>query len=214
MTTISEIREKMESLSEDARFVVWLSLYSSPERAERNALDDIIRDRDPYLKLLLIRFLASVPEEKAVGLLVRTLEDPNSVVQNASIRSFEKNSFDKRWAKLIVPARSLNGTAQFYALEKLAQAIVLDAVPLFLSLLSTKDEKLLIHLLKGFRYFSDERIYAPLIPFLSDAREEVRFRAVMAMGALYEAEVREARKAFLTGLKDPSAKIRRAVLWG
>jgi HEAT repeat protein len=213
MTNESTIQKRIEHLGEDARFEVWMSLYSSEDSLRKKELKDVLTSEDPLLKTLLIRFLGNVPEERAIQFLCQLLEDSNSVIHEASKRAFEKNAFSKKWGLLIKLIYSSHEPAQFYAIEKMSQAGVLDALPLLLAMLSTENEKLLVQLLKALRYYADERVLPLILPFSDDKREGIRFRVILILGVLYAGEVREARKPLLYALKDSSPQVRRAVLW-
>jgi len=214
MVRLAEIKSRIEGYSEDARFAAWMEMYSAEELETKKEIENLIQGKDPLMKILFIRFLARIPEKQACLYLVKLLEDGNKVVFEATKKAFEKNGFDQRWVCLLPLLSSSSQGALFYGIEKLSQAVVIDAIPLMLKMLKLADEKLIAHLLKGLRYFSDERLFPIILPYLQDSREDVRFRAVLVIGALYEAGVREARGPFLQAIKDTSPKIRRAVLWG
>lgn len=214
MTLLADIQSRLHTASDDARIEGVAAIYHSNTPESERKIEEIILSPDPILKILLTRYLSAQPTEKAVSYLIRILEDANQTIHEVARRAFEKNGYDKKWTKLISLTHSSNLNAQYYAIDKLAQAYVVEALPLFLSMLSAADEPLLIHILQGLRYFPDERILPVIKEYFMDPREEVRFRAVMVCGALYESGIGHSRRLFLSALTDTSGKIRRAVIWG
>lgn len=214
MITFEEIRERILGPGEDARFLAWVEIYTSQDPHAPAELEKVFGGTDPLIKISFARFLSRYPQARAIQYLVRLLEDKNRVVHEAAKKAFERNGFEDRFRFLLPLVASPRRPAQYYAIEKLSQALIVDACPRFAKMLAGSDEKLLIHLLKALRYFSDERIYPYIQPYLKDEREEVRFRAVLCLGSLYEGGMRQVRRPYLDRLKDNAPAVRRAVLWG
>jgi hypothetical protein len=212
MMTVSELRVLMDGLTDDAQVDAWMRMFSAEDPAD-NMIPQVVVSEDPVLKILLARFLGTIPELAAVEALATLLQDTNHVIYEGARKAFDQNTFAKKWPILLPLLKATEQHAQCYAISKLASAGIWDAMPILLKLLTTDDEALLVHLLKGLRYFVDERLIPHIQPFLEDPREAVRLPAVLVLGALYEGEIRRARDPLFLALKDDSAQVRRAVIW-
>lgn len=205
---------RLGSFSEDARFSFLMEIYSGSVAETDRQIDSIYRDPDPSSKIYWARFLSHISEEKAIVYLVRLLEEKNPVVFAVAQKAFERNVFDNKWRFLKTLLQSSSDKAKEYAIEKLSQVLIRDALEEILLLLEREEDKFLLPILKALRFFADESGFSTVLKYLSDPREEVRFQATLAMVALYEGEYRYARKPLYKVLEDLSPQIRKAVLWG
>ncbi len=211
--SLPEIRKMIEGPSEDARFSAWTELYTSNDPEVLCELDRIIASNDPILKILLIRFLGRIDEARAVSLLVRLLEDSNTVVVEAAKKGFERNRFDLKFKFLLPLVESSSKQAQYYSIEQLALGGVMDVLDLLIVQLSRADEPLLNQILMAFRILPEKRLIPLVLPFFNHSREEIRYKTVHVLGAVYEMGHTSARRHLLRALKDPSPRIRQASLW-
>ena len=210
---LEEIQKDIEGESIDARYTAWLKLYSSNEATAKEELQKIVMAKDPLLKILLIRFLARVEEERAVLYLLGLLQDDNEVVVEAAKRAFDKNQFISKLPKLLPLVSVANRSAKLFAIERLSEGGVVEVTDILLTLLPHADEVLLLKILTALRYLADKKLLPFLNPYFSDVREEVRFKIILIFGALYENGYLPVRENLLEGLSDTSPRIRRAILW-
>lgn len=213
MIDLKTIRKEIESSSEDTRFAAWMTLYQDESKEALDELERIITTHDPILKVLFCRFLAHVPENMALLYLQRLLLDDNEIVVDNAIKAFEKNTGEDKVKRLLPILSAKTDKALYYAIEKLSEAGAIEAVEPILNMISNASEPLLEAILSSFRFFADRRTFFPTLKFIDDSRENIRFRAVMILGALYENGTKGARKYILDKLSDPSSKIRHAVIW-
>lgn len=211
--SLLEIRKMIEGVSEDARFAAWTELYTSKEPEAFHELNRMIDSNDPILKILLIRFLGGIDESRAVSLLVPLLDDANSVVVEAAKKGFERNRFDQKLKFLLPLVKSSSQQAQFYAIEQLALGGVMDVLDLLINKLPQADELLLNQILMAFRILPEKRLIPLVLPFFNHQREEIRYKTVHVLGAVYEMGHLSPRRWLLKALKDPSPRIRQASLW-
>ncbi len=213
MLPLEKIRKDLEGQSEDARYEAWLALYTSSEKEAQEELTRITRSDDPILKVFLLRFLAHIDQEKAVEMIVSFLQDKNSVVAEAAQKSFDRNRCNGKLKKLISLLHSSHKPAKYFAIERLAVGGEFSVLNDLLFMLKDADKEWLLKLLMALRYLAGSRTIPFLLPFLKEEREDIRFRSVLVLGAIFESGYFPVKKILLGLLKDPSPRIRRTVLW-
>lgn len=213
MKKIEELLDKINSSSEDAKFSAWMEIYTSDNLDLKSFLFNLPFEQSPVLKNSCIRFLGHIQEERAIRLLVRFLEDADDIVVDSAIRSFERNLYNNKTYFLIDALDSQNRKTVFFAIEKICKAGIYEALNKLYSMLDRNDERLMIKLLMGFRYMPDRGMLRVVEGFIYDQREKVRFYTTFVYGALYESNIREARKFLLRLLRDESKRIRQVALW-
>jgi len=226
LSSLEEIRSKIESFYEDIRLSGWMELYqpdqNDSEKAKKEEeLKHILERQDPLLKISFARFLSHIYEARAVTYLKKLLEDSNPVVVEAAKRSFEKNHYQQKLAVLLPLLNSSSFSAQLFALEQLSLGKVIQAVDPILDLLENlkgteNDENkthLLLAILSALRHFPEKRLIPYLDLYRHDKREEVRFRTLLVMGALNAEGILSSSKPLQEALRDPSPRIRQGALW-
>lgn len=213
MKAIDDIVSCIRGASEDARFEAWMMLYSSTEEVQQEEIPRIISGRDNVLKMLLTRFLAFIYEEKAVVYLRDMLFDGDAEVIDAAVKAFDKNAFEGKLKKLLAVLHAPNPDARIFALERLSQGGMKEALPMFINMLKTADENLTAGILAGLRYLPDKRLLYEIKPYVSHENEEIRFRAGLVCGSLLEERISRARRILVKLLSDSSPRIRQAALW-
>ncbi|MDO8527781.1 MAG: HEAT repeat domain-containing protein [Deltaproteobacteria bacterium] len=213
MISLEHIRQQIEGSSEDARYTAWMELYTSEDVGANAELQRIITSSDPILKILFLRFLSHVDEEKSVRYILKILEDENPVVCESARKSFDKNQYPSKLKMLFPFVHSSHVGCRYFAIERLTQGGMLEVIDVLLQMMEKADEVLLLKILTGLRFLADKRMLPTLHRYLHDNREEVRFKTVLIYGAVFESGYFPCRKNLLEALKDPSRKIRRAVLW-
>lgn len=213
LMNIEAIRRDIEGVSEDGRFSAWMELYTSTEALAKQELGRIVKETDPILKFLFLRFLGRVAEGKSVEYILSLLEDRNPKVMAQAMRSFERNRWEDKLQRLIPLIHSAAPGARLYAIEKLSEGGVADVLDPILKMLPSAREEILLPLLKALSHFSSPKILDAVRRFLNHSEEEIRFRAVLVLRSLYEAGVGGVRPALLKGLEEESFRVRQAVLW-
>lgn len=213
MSDLKNIRARIEGPSEDERFTAWTEWYSTPDSRFFEEMNRLLELKDPVLKLLWIRFLSAIPEERAVAYLVELLKDENSIVVEAAKRGFDKNQFENKETFLLPLVLHRNHSPRDFAIEHLYQTGNLELIDGLLSLIPAADEALLLLILTAFRHLPSVRLLPHLIPFLKDPREKIRERAVYALSSLVETNLKSLQKIFVTHLNDSSPVVRIALLW-
>ena len=211
---LEKIRKELEGQSDDARYDAWLELYTSEEKEGAEELQKIVQSKDPILKVLFLRFLGHVNQERAVIYIVQLLQDKNPVVVDAAKKSFDKNLYNAKLKKLIPLISFSQRPAKYFAIEKLSQGGEISILDDLLKMLEEgADEDLLIQLLTALRFLADKKVIPHILPFLKDDREIVRLKVVLVLGAIFEFGYFPVKKTLLTLLSDPAPNIRRTVLW-
>lgn len=214
MIDIAKIRSDIGGGSEDTRFLAFMDLYSSQDPDAQVEIDRIIQLRDPLVKLMFIRFLGRIDEERAVRYLCWMMEDDNSVVVEAAQRSFERNGFGKKLDGLQYLMSSTHRSALLYAIDKLSQAGQVHILGRLLAMIPDADEALLDAILMAMRYMPGRRGIEPLLSFAADPRPQVRFRVVMACCSYCQAGIHRMHPCLLNFLNDPDPNVRQTSVWG
>jgi len=211
--SIATIRKDIQSVSEDARFTAWMTLYSSEEAEAKNEISSIISGSNPILKIYFCRFLASAHEKKAIQFIKELLSDSNEYVVESAKKAFEKNKFTNKEQLILETLNAPLDSAQYFAMEKLSLAGIHEATEILLKKIATASEEKLEKIFSAFRFITDKRIILDVLPFCDDKRPRVRFHALMALGALYIQGIRGIRNTLLNHLSDESVEIRMGILW-
>lgn len=213
MMDVANLRRDIEGASEDARFMAFLRLYDSRAPEAKAEITRIITLSDPVLKLMFLRFLGHVGDERAISYICQMLEDDNNVVVDAAERAFDRNRYDKK-LKLLTPLiASSHRRTQLIAIEHVAQVGWMDAVPLLLNLLDHPDDELLLAVLSALRFLPSRSALVPVMKFLEFPNDEVRFRAIMVLGVIYELYDLGLYSVLMRCLQDKSAHVRQATVW-
>ncbi len=214
MIDIAKIRRDVEGVGEDARFLAFMALYSSQDPEAQVEIDRIIQLRDPLIKLMFLRFLGRIPEERAVRFICWMMEDDNTVVADASRRSFERNRFEKKMNILPYLLGSVHRSALLYAIDQLSQSGQIKILDQLLALLKGADDALLDAILMAMRYLPGRRGVESLLLFATDSRAHVRFRVVLACVSYCQAGIRRMHSCLLGFLHDPEPTVRQTAVWG
>lgn len=211
-----DILLRIETGTEDERYILWHQLYTPKLNENSGALEQIINSDRTLLKILLARFLSIVEEEKAIRILIQLMMQNSTEIVNQAIRAFKKNPFQQKSHFLIPTLKCQNNQVLTFAIETLTLNHVLDSRDDLIDLLHHKtanNEKLLIALLTGFRFLSDKKVFNSLTPYCEDSRTLVRFHAILALGSLYEDGHNKSESYILKGLNDKSPQVRQASIW-
>ncbi|PIR21608.1 MAG: hypothetical protein COV45_02380 [Deltaproteobacteria bacterium CG11_big_fil_rev_8_21_14_0_20_47_16] len=211
---LQQIRRDIEGELEDARFLAFMSLYTSSEPGVQEEVDRIVNQNDPILKLMFLRFLSHVPERKAVGYICRLMENDNVVVSEAARHAFEQNRYEARLDILMPLIFSKIFYAQRFAIEFVGREGRMDAVEPLVTMAENANEALLLVILTTLRFLPSVSSIPITLHYINDQREEVRFRATLLCGELMDVEMKQLRSSLLSLLQDPSSRVRRAALWG
>lgn len=210
---LPDIWKRIEGNSEDMRFEAWMELYHFDGEEARQEIQKIISSNYSLHKILFARFLSHVHEERAVSCLCDLLMDDNETVVLAAKKAFEKNAYEFKVRKLYPVIHAPVFSAKSYAIEKLAVAGEIDVLDSLIQMLDTENEKLLFTVLSALRYLPDSTLLRVVERFIHHENEEVRFKAVLIYGSLFEAQYSQAWKFLIEFLNDESAHIRQAALW-
>lgn len=213
MTDVALLRKDIEGASEDARFMAFLKLYDSKTPEATAEITRIMTVSDPVLKLMFLRFLGHVGDERAIVFICRMLEDENNVVVDAAERAFDRNQCGKKLKILTPLILSTHRRAQLIAIEHVAQVGWMDAVPLLVELLDHPDEELVLAVLSALRFLPSRTAMAPIMKFLDYPNDEVRFRAILALGVIYEVYDQGLRHVLIDQVGDKSPRVRQAAVW-
>ncbi|MDO8313480.1 MAG: hypothetical protein Q7T25_16235 [Sideroxyarcus sp.] len=205
MIDIAKLRRDIEGVGEDARFLAFMELYSSKDMEAQSEIDRIIQLRDPLVKLMFLRFLGRVAEERAVRYICWMMEDDNTVVVDAARRSFERNRFEKKLDALQYLLSSSHRGALLYAMDQLSQAGQIKILDRLLQMISdaTADDQLLDAILMAMRYMPGRRGVETLLAFAADPRPHMRFRVVLACVSYCQAGIHRMHSCLVNFLKDP-----------
>lgn len=214
MIDIAKIRGDIEGVSEDARFLAFMELYSSQDSEAQSEIDRIIQLRDPLVKLMFLRFLGRMAEEKAVRFICWMMEDDNTVVVDAARRSFERNRFEKKLDSLQYLLGSFHRSALLYAIDQLSQAGQIRILDKLLALINGADDELLDAILMAMRYMPGRRGIETLLLFAADTRSHIRFRVVLACVSYCQAGIHRMHSCLVNFLTDSDANVRQTVVWG
>lgn len=217
MIDIAKIHADIEGVSEDARFLAFMTLYESEDEAASREIEHVLEWRDPILKLKLLRFLGHVPEERAARYICWLMEDENHVVIEAAERTFERNACDGKLKLLLPLLHSPHVGTQLYAIDKVGQAGLMEALDPLLKILVGCDADtpvaLVLAVVTALRLMPHTKAADPLLRWMNDPRVELRFRVVMALGTIYEIGLRRLSAPLHHLLQDPEARVRQAAIW-
>ena len=213
MIDIEQIRNDIDGNSEDARFSAWMALYSSEEKKAHEELENILSSENPITKILFVKFLANIEEEKSIAYIIRLVKDINDYVIENAINAFNKNKLANKNNFLIDALKAPSQKAKIFAVDKLSMSVTQQALDHIIELIPEADTELLTNILIGLRFYTDRKIAPPIYDFLDDERESIRFGAVMVLGSLYESGFAEFRKWLLKKINDESELIRHGVIW-
>lgn len=206
-------RQTVESGSEDARFSAFMEAYLSTDEVAQKELSLITQLHDPILKLLFLRFLSHVPESRAIDYICLMVGDDNAVVSEAAARSFERNYYEKKNSILLPLIHATQRRVQFFAIERLSEGGVLEVLSPLLTLLPTSDDELFLAVLTALRFLPHHNVIPVVMPYVSDARDEVRYRTILVVASLYESGFASLHKTLFSALTDPQARIRQSAVW-
>lgn len=213
MIDLDDIHKRIEGSSEDARFTAWTELYLSKESGALEEIKRILLSHDPVLKLMFLRFLTSVGDSRSASFITQLLLDSNIVVADAAKRAFEGSRFENKLENLLPLVDSQVIFARDYAIEKLAlggQILIIDPLILFMQ---TANDDFLKKILMALRFLPDRRLLKVTRKYLTDARDDIRYAALLVYSSLYELGLKKTHGALLAALSDPLARIRQAALW-
>lgn len=210
---LSQLRDKIEHISEDARFSAFYEIMSSKDESIHGELDRIIQGNDPILKILFCRFLANVHQERAIFYLRKLLCDSNSIVFESAKIAFEKNKYDIKVSLLLTLLRAESRIALFYAIEKLSMAGVGEAVDIFLDKIDASDVTLSLKILYALRQYRERRILNEVVDFLKHDNAELRYACILLFGTLIHLDPYYVRRKLVVLLEDEDARNRQAALW-
>lgn len=213
MIDLTKIKKDIGGTSDDARFAAWMELYQSDEESTQREIEKIFRTTDPLIKILFARFLAHIEEERAILYLTKLLIDENPIVVDNAIAAFLKSKFSKKNTHLIPVLSSPCVRAKVFALNQLAASQVIQAIDPILNLIPKADHELLVEILGALRFFSDRNVAPTIYPYLEHASEDIRFRAVMILGTLYQLGCKEFHHKLILKLSDGSEIVRHGVVW-
>lgn len=216
---IAAIHRDIEGSSEDARFLAFMTLYGTSTEEATTEIERILELRDPILKLKFLRFLGHIPEERAVRYVCWLMEDENAVVAEAAQRAFERSSCETKLKLLLPLLSSPHPKVQCYAINKVGQAAWREALDPLLILLAAApvgdaDQERVLAILSALRFIPSPKSLDIVMPWIQSTHVELRFRAVMALGAIYELGVHRIRPILHRMLTDTEPRIRQAAVWG
>lgn len=213
MKSMSLFKTELESQGDDERFATWMRLFTSEDPQAKQQITRIILGSDPVLKIMFCRFLAHVPQKKAVTFLMLMLFGGNDYVVENAAKALDRNTYEDKTTFLIPVLQSPNRKARYYAIDRLATTATSDVTGYFLGMLTGADKELTLKLLTGLRLLADTRVLNPIQPLLNHKDEDIRLGAVLILGTLYQKGFSAARRRLVGKLTDPAPKIRKAVIW-
>lgn len=213
MSDLANIRARIEGPSEDERFTAWMEWYSSPDARLLEEMNRLLEWKDPVFKLLWVRFLSYIPEDRAVAYLTELLKDENSIVVEAAKKAFDKNQRENKETALLPLVLHDNPSTRDFSIERLYRTSNVELIDPLLALLPSAGEALLLLILTAFRHLPSARVLPHLIPFLKHPHEKIRERTAYALSSLYEVRLKGLQKIFIGHLNDPSHLVRIAILW-
>ena len=181
MNTLEEIKENISGPSDDARFTGWMALNTSKEPEIMEEINKILLSEDAILKVLLLRFLAHVHEQRSIDYIRQMLVDHNIVVVDAAIKSFDKNKFDDKLECILSVIHCDMPKAQYFAIERLALGGVVKVADALLEMIDNANEELLLVILTALRHLANRQMVKPLKHYFYDKREKIRFKTLYAL---------------------------------
>lgn len=213
MIDIEGIRRDIEGASEDARFMAFLKLYDSQSPEAESEIERIITMPDPVVRLMFLRFLGHIAEDRAVSLICRMMADQNHIVVDAAERALDKNQCDHKLKILTPLVVSPHRRTQLIAIAHVSQFGWMDAIPLLVGLLDHPDDELALAVLTALRFLPSRTAQVPVMGFLQSQNDEIRFRATMALGVIYETYVPALQHVLTQCVEDKSSRVRQSAIW-
>ncbi len=213
MMTLPSLLMHIHGESDDARFEAWKTLYHSTNPTYITELEKILSCENPILCIGLARFLANVPEKRAIVCLASLLSNANASVSEAARKAFEKNHYQKKAIELLPVLTAKTDAARLYAIEKLAAGGVTEALPALLNHLNKGPITEQAKILSALRYLPDKRLLTDLNLFSTYENADLRFRTVLVFAAILESDIRAAHAPILAFLQDTDARVRQAAAW-
>lgn len=215
MTQATEILGRLPGMSEDARFEALKGLVSDPDHANKKAFEDAISASSPLVKLLYVRFLGRWRDEAALNSLIGLFFDANPAVIEACRKAFDRHQDPRKWGRLIPVLGAPVREARHYAVDRLGQGAVRQAVMPLLRLLASNTDETVERVLSALRHLPEKVFLEDIPAYLHHSREGVRFKAALVMAALYEEGYGKARYVLTHALKrDGASRVRQAAAWG
>ncbi|MBX7148612.1 hypothetical protein K1X76_05955 [bacterium] len=207
------IRSNLESQDEAVQHKAWFDLYYAQTPEAFQEITRILIATDPILKILFCRFLSRLEDERSSRYLVTLLNDLNESVVERAILAYDKNRYPEKIKRLLNILKAPHPKARLYAIDKLTSHAVSESTVPILRIMREQDEKTFMACLMGIRLLADKRIFNDAAYFLNSNDENVRFHALLALGSIYHYMKRQILKLILLQIKDPSPRIRKAILW-
>lgn len=213
MIDLKDIRQRLEGELEDARFSAWMELFTEDTEAASSELERVIHGSDPVLKILYLRFLAHALGEKSVRHIATLMGQENTVVFEAAQKAFKVNRTPAKatWLAPLIHSAPLR-TRQF-VIETLGVTADLRWLGPLLTCLAGAEAELVPSLLTALRHLPDRRLLEVIRPFLTSQDPQVRFKAVLVLGSVFEARMLYSAGILLAMLADPEPSIRQTVIW-
>lgn len=213
MMDVASVVSKLLELGEDARYEAWSSLYRL-QGAEQIAFESALKSSPPVVRLLFARFLSLINDDRALLLLRDLLFDHDELVVDAARKAFDRNPDPRKWARLLPVLAAPIPEARYYAMEKLAQGGVAQAITPLVAHLAVASEDEAVRILSALKYLPEKSLVAEIKPYLEHASEPVRFGAVLVAASLYEHGISGARDFLWQRLtRDDSARVRQTAVW-
>lgn len=215
MNRIEGILERLPGLSEDARYESWLELVSGGGAKARAVFADAIAKASPLVKLLYVRFLGQWREEPALEALCGLFLDANPTVVAACRKAYDRHPDPRKWARLLPVLDAPTPEARHYAIDRLGQGSVMQAVMPLVKILRSAETETAERVLAALRFLPEKILLGEIPPYLNHGTDGVRFRAVLILAELHEEGYGGARSHLARALKnDPAPRVRQAAAWG
>ena len=199
-------------LSELERYDAFLTLFRSQEPQDIESLAALYRSQDPVVPLILLHYLAEIPEKEAIEPILLLLASDNQVVARAAARAYQLNHHPTKARQLNALVLSRNDFACRFAIRTLSRAGFMDCLPLILRDLPDRGGAVLKEMLDAVRYLPDRRSLPVLTPLCASPHEPTRYRAVLALTEIQRRYTALPAEFFLAKTRDDSERVRRAAL--
>lgn len=208
--TMSERRFRF--LDEFDRYGAFLSLYNSIDPEDQETLSSMYRSQDPLVPLILLRFLAEIPEKKAVLPIITIIEEGNTVVSHAAMTAYQDNHYPAKPKFLKPLILSQNTTACRFAVRTLSRAGFVDAYPLILRQIPARTDPVLSEMITALRFLPDPRSVPTLTLLTRSNSEPLRFLSLQTLASLQLRKSMLPASFFLDMSRDDSIRVRRVAL--
>lgn len=213
MTDVTGVLSKLTELGEDARYEAWVSLYRLQDN-EQAAFESALKVSPPVVRLLFARFLSQRNDDRALSLLRDLLFDHDALVVDAAKKAFDRNPDPRKWPRLLPVLEAPAAEARYYAMEKLAQGGVAQAITPLVAHLATAPDDEAVRILSALKYLPEKSLAVEIKPYLEHGAEAVRFGAVLVAASLYEHGISGSRDFLLQRLmRDDSPRVRQTAVW-